>query len=57
VCTACNHVIAVGVSEDGKRVESSAAPYDWFHEWFPEEDRLKIHEHLERVFCERGQWG
>lgn len=57
VCHNCGHLIVAGPSDDGKRVETSTLPRDWFLEWFPESDRLKFKEMQETFHHKEGHWG
>lgn len=57
LCVSCCHAIAVGVSDDGRVVEASEVPRDWFVEFFSADDRTKLHDDQERMHHERGHWG
>lgn len=57
ICESCVHVICCGPSDDGKRVETSAVPREWFLRWYPAEERQKLYDAQEERHHARGHWG
>lgn len=57
VCGSCGHVIAYGLSKDGRDVEVGKMTHEWLHREFDEPTRKRIREVQERTLVKLGLGG